>query len=80
VYCVSAFDRFAQSLREPLSPRSSERFLSKLTKVVLRVNATEVKKKFPATGIEIDDAGKKNNCMRKHFQSDSRFLSHRDES
>ena len=38
--------QFAQSLREPLSPRSSEYFHSKLANAVLRVNAVEVKKKF----------------------------------
>jgi hypothetical protein len=47
---------FAHSLREPLSPRSSERFVSKLAKVVLRVNAPEVKKKFQTTGIVFADA------------------------
>jgi hypothetical protein len=44
---------FAQSLREPFSPRSSECFRSKLAKMVLRVNATEVKKKFRWARIEI---------------------------
>jgi len=59
VYRVSCVCPFAQSLREPFSPRSSERYLSKLAYVLLRVNAKEVKKKFWKIVIEIADQREK---------------------
>jgi hypothetical protein len=44
--CVSLMWPFAQSPREPFSPRSSEPVLHKLAKALLRVCVPEVKKKF----------------------------------
>jgi hypothetical protein len=38
---------FAQSLRKPFSPRSSEPIVRRLAKALLRAYAPEVKKKFP---------------------------------
>jgi hypothetical protein len=65
--------RFAQSLREPLSPRSSEVCQIELAKAVLRANGKEVKKKFLKGRIEIDDACGKYSGEKIFHRSRSKF-------
>jgi hypothetical protein len=56
--CVSCW-ACAHSLREPISPRSSEGLHGQLAETVLRADAVEVKKKFQRDSIEINDRPEK---------------------